>query len=70
MSKPKRKYPEGLKPNGPELSAEDIIHLYGGELLTFAEARYNLGFAWFGKDEQVYSSIKQVEEDNKGKATK
>ena len=52
--------------NTPKLSATDIIELHESKLITFTEARYNLGFDWYDSDENVYGNFYQVRDHQQG----
>ena len=52
--------------NNPKLSATDIIALRESNLITFTEARYNLGFDWYDSDENVYENFYQVRDHQQG----
>ena len=53
--------------NAPKLSATDIIALHESKLITFTEARYNLGFDWYDSDENVYENFYQVRDHQQGR---
>ena len=53
--------------NAPKLSATDIMALYANELITFQEARFNIGFNWYEeRTDKVFNNIKEVINSQRG----
>lgn len=61
------KYLFGNEYNTPKLSVEDIVTLRNEDIITFQEARYNLGFSWYEKGTDiVFDNIKEVKNSQRG----